>query len=176
MEWADALVWRSVLASSVALSDSAVRERLLHIHVVQQGFLHLWRQQPLPELPQPSHFPDTKQIASWGREYHENAAAYFAELGETALDDPLNIPWADQLAIRLGRPPSPVTLAQTILQVTSHSSHHRGQVNVRLRELGCEPPLIDFITWLWLAKPSADWGSVFARASNLQMEPTRAGT
>src|SRR5437773_1363713 len=84
--------------------------------------------------------------------------------------------WADQLAVRLGRPPSPVTLAQTMLQVTSHSSHHRGQVNVRLRELGCEPPLIDFITWLWLGKPSADWDSLSAGASNLQMEATRAGS
>jgi uncharacterized damage-inducible protein DinB len=166
MEWADALVWRSVLLNSVAMSDSSVRERLLHIHVVQHGFLHLWRQQALPELPKPSHFPDTKRIASWGREYHENVAAYVAGLEETLLDSPLSIPWADQLAVRLGRPPSPVTLAQTMLQVTSHSSHHRGQVNVRLRELGCEPPLIDFITWLWRGKPSADWDSLSAGASN----------
>ena len=176
MEWADALVWRSVFSNSVAVTDSIIRERLLHIHVVQHGFLHLWRREALPELPQPSHFPDTREIASWGREYHENAAAYVSRLAETSLDDPLAIPWADQLAVRLGRPPSPVTLAQTMLQVATHSGHHRGQVNARLRELGSEPPLIDFIAWLWLGKPSADWASCSAVASNLQMAPPSAGS
>jgi hypothetical protein len=37
-----------------------------------------------------------------------------------------------------------------------------GQVNVRLRELGCEPPLVDFIAWIWLGQPSADWDSLSA--------------
>lgn len=174
MEWADALVWRSVLSNSLAENDSTIRERLLHIHVVQHGFLHVWREQALPELPKPSDFPETTRLAAWGREYHQTAAAFVAALDEALLDGSLSIPWADQLAVRLARPPSPVTLGQTMLQVASHSSHHRGQINVRLRELGCEPPLIDFITWLWLGTPSANWDSLLRGASNLQMEPTRA--
>ena len=176
MEWADALVWRSVLLNPVVASDTTVRERLLHIHVVQHGFLHLWRQQSLPELPTPLDFPNTKRIATWGREYHEDVATYLDGLEETLLDSPLGIPWADQLADRLGRQPSPVSLVQTMLQVTSHSSHHRGQVNVRIRELGCEAPLVDFISWIWLGQPSADWDSIAEAASNVTMEPTRAGS
>jgi uncharacterized damage-inducible protein DinB len=139
MEWADALLWRSVLGNSVAACDSTVRERFLHIHMVQHGFLHLWRQQALPALPRPSDFPDTNQIASGGHEYHQTVSTFVAGLDETLLDTPLDIPWADQLAGRLGRPPDPVTVAQTMLQVASHSSHHRGQINVRLREVGAEP-------------------------------------
>jgi len=38
-----------------------------------------------------------------------------------------------------------------------HSTHHRGQVNARLRELGGEPPLADFIVWLWWGRPAASW-------------------
>jgi hypothetical protein len=28
----------------------------------------------------------------------------------------------------------------------------------RLRELGVEPPLSDFIAWIWMDRPEADWG------------------
>ncbi len=49
------------------------------------------------------------------------------------------------------------SLGQTLLQVTAHSSYHRGQVNVRLRELGVDPPMTDFIVWVWGRKPSPAW-------------------
>jgi hypothetical protein len=29
-------------------------------------------------------------------------------------------------------------------------------VNARLRELGAEPPLTDFIAWIWFGKPQAE--------------------
>ena len=176
MEWADALVWRAVLLNPVAASDSVIRERFLHIHVVQHGFLRLWRGQPLPKLPTVSDFPDSKQMASWGREYHRTASTFLAELPESVSDTRLEIPWADQLAVRMGRPAAPVTVAQTMLQVTSHTSHHRGQINLRVRELGGEPPLTDFIAWLWLGQPAAVWDLLSAGASKVQVEPTRVGS
>ena len=48
-------------------------------------------------------------------------------------------------------------MAETCLQVCSHSTYHRGQVNARLREIGAEPPLVDYIAWLWFERPAADW-------------------
>jgi uncharacterized damage-inducible protein DinB len=38
-EWADAEDWRAIEAHPAALADKAIRERLLHIHLVQHGFL-----------------------------------------------------------------------------------------------------------------------------------------
>src|SRR5580698_1629877 len=38
-EWADAEHWRAFEAHPAALDDKAIRERLLHIHQVQHGFL-----------------------------------------------------------------------------------------------------------------------------------------
>ncbi len=38
-EWADAEHWRAIEAHPAALADKAIRERLLHIHLVQHGFL-----------------------------------------------------------------------------------------------------------------------------------------
>ncbi len=37
-EWADAEHWRAFEAHPAALDDKAIRERLLHIHLVQHAF------------------------------------------------------------------------------------------------------------------------------------------
>jgi uncharacterized damage-inducible protein DinB len=165
MEWADALVWQSVLAVPDLATDSVLRERLFHIHLVQRGFLLLWRE-PLSELPGPPTFLDAAALASWGRQYHQEVAAYMGAVDQTALDESVSIPWADHIAARFGRPAAATTLAQTMLQVTSHSTHHRGQVNTRLREVGGDPPLTDFIVWIWLGKPTANWPVLHAHADS----------
>lgn len=38
-----------------------------------------------------------------------------------------------------------------------HTTYHRGQLNTKIRELGGEPPLTDFIYWVGLDKPKADF-------------------
>lgn len=156
MEWADALVWQSVLSAPNLATDSVIRDRLFHIHLVQRGFLLLWREPSAP-FPEPPTFSDAVALASWGRQYHQEVAAYVRGIDQTALDEPVSIPWADQAAGRFGQPAASATLAQTMLQVASHSTHHRGQLNTRLRELGGDPPLTDFIVWVWLGKPAANW-------------------
>ncbi len=52
----------------------------------------------------------------------------------------------------------PATWPESVLQVAMHTVYHRGQVARRLRELGAEPPLSDFIAWVWMDRPEADWG------------------
>jgi uncharacterized damage-inducible protein DinB len=156
MEWADALVWRAVLAAPNLAADSVVRDRLFHVHLVQRGFLRLWSE-PSATLPEPPTFSDAVDVASWGRQYHQDVAAYINRVDQAALAELINIPWAEHVSGRFGQPASRATLAETMLQVTSHSTHHRGQVNARLRELGGEPPLTDFIVWVWLGKPAAKW-------------------
>ena len=47
MEWADAEVWRAVLAHEPAGDDPRVRELLTHLHLVQRLFLVVWQKQPL---------------------------------------------------------------------------------------------------------------------------------
>ena len=51
MEWADALVWRAVLAlPAPAAADPALPARLFHVHIVQRAFLAIWRGAPLTDL------------------------------------------------------------------------------------------------------------------------------
>ena len=44
-----------------------------------------------------------------------------------------------------------------MIQVTIHSTHHRGQFNARLRQVGGEPPLVDYIAWVCFGRPPAEW-------------------
>jgi uncharacterized damage-inducible protein DinB len=61
---------------------------------------------------------------------------------------------------RLGRAPEMTTVGETVLQVAMHSQYHRGQINARLRQLEVETPLVDYIAWIWLGRPSPQWPEV----------------
>jgi uncharacterized damage-inducible protein DinB len=154
MEWADAKVWRSVLACHRSEGDAALRDRLVHIHTVQHAFLSIWRGEA-PDFRE--SFDGLRDVAQWGREYYGEVRPHLAEVADTDLDRIVIMPWAEMLSAVFGRKPDPTTLRDTMLQIPMHSIYHRGQVNTRLRELGGEPPLVDFIAWIWSGKPAADW-------------------
>ncbi len=155
MEWADAVVWKSVLALPQAHSDTRMRECLHHQHLVQWAYLQIWRDEPV-DLPDVLSFADLRTIHGWAREYYSQAPVYLDGLGAETLERQVQFPWAEQMVERFGSVKS-ATLAETILQITSHTTYHRGQVNTRLRELGGGPPLVDFIAWIWMGKPNAEW-------------------
>ena len=48
------------------------------------------------------------------------------------------------------------SIAQAYLQVCLHSQGHRSQCASRLRALGGQPPVTDFIVWL-TDRPQAQW-------------------
>jgi uncharacterized damage-inducible protein DinB len=153
-EWADALVWKAALSSGE--EDDELRAKLHHLHLVQWAYLHIWRaEQVRPrEL---STFPTLAGIRGWAREYYRELPSYMGALSDPDLGSEVRIPWADRLVQRFGRA-RPTTLAESVLQVALHSSYHRGQVVRRLRELDVEAPLSDFLAWIWMDRPEADWG------------------
>jgi hypothetical protein len=51
MEWADACIWKSVFESPAGHSDLTIRTRLYHLHMVHWTFLHVWLDEPLPQIP-----------------------------------------------------------------------------------------------------------------------------
>jgi uncharacterized damage-inducible protein DinB len=155
MEWADASVWGAVAALPLAAEDSNLRSRLHHIHMVQRAFLHVWK--ALPYKPQAADFPDNTSLLNWALEYYPEATKYIGGLTEEDLEKPVVMPWIKMFEARMGRAAEVPTLHETLIQVAMHSAYHRGQVNTRLRELGGEPPLTDFIAWVWSGKPRPDW-------------------
>jgi uncharacterized damage-inducible protein DinB len=78
-------------------------------------------------------------------------------VAESSLNREVEFPWAERLVERFGGARA-ATWSESVLQVVMHSSYHRGQVVRRLRELGSAVPLTDFIAWIWMDRPEADWG------------------
>ena len=159
MEWADAIVWKSVLEHSPVCSDAKIRGLLYHIHNVQRAFFYLWTNAPL-NFPKETDFKDIREIANYGFENYPNLFTYLNSIEAEELKMIIEIPWSKRLDSFFGKKVGNPTLVETILQVTSHSIYHRGQVNKRLREIGAEPQLVDFIAWIWYGKPEADWSSL----------------
>lgn len=162
MAWADALAWRCVLGCHAAHADERVRKLLVHIHIVQNAYVTIWKREPLV-LPNADAFPQLIDLYAWGRAQHEDIASYLSRLAPDALARPVAFPWAAELGEQYTHPFG-ATLAESFLQVALHSTHHRGQLLTRLRELGAKPPLVDFIAWVWMGKPVPDWRPVRMRA------------
>ena len=154
MEWADALIWRAVLSYPAAAEDSVLHDRLYHVHVTQHAFLQVWRG-VTAEIPLASTL-DTASLALWAKGFYVETRPDRLELegmlGRSVPDSLLS-----KAEARLGIGAITPTICDTVLQVVSHSTYHRGQINTRLRELGCDPPLTEYFVWVWRGKPEADW-------------------
>jgi uncharacterized damage-inducible protein DinB len=155
MEWADALAWRSVLALPEAQSDNRLRDCLYHTHLVQWAYLQIWRGETI-DLRDASSFEDLRDIREWSRAYHSQLHDYLNEFDAEVLEREVRFPWADQMVEQYGEAQA-ASVAETILQIAAHTTYHRGQINMRLRDLGAEPPLTDFIAWIWMGRPAAEW-------------------
>jgi uncharacterized damage-inducible protein DinB len=156
MEWADAEVWRAVRAHEPAGQDTRLRDLLTHLHLVQRFFLIVWQKQPLDPSREPQ-FATAADLRAWAQTYYAEANRFLDTLDERALTSEVVMPWVKSFEARLGRTLSTTTLGETMFQVTSHSTYHRGQVNARLRDIGGQPPLVDYIAWVWFGRPEPNW-------------------
>jgi len=157
MEWADALIWRGVQALPPSSDvDAAFRERLAHIHVVQRAFLQMWQKAPVTAPAEAEKLTDLAAVQAWTRPAYAEGQATIAALGIADFERPIVVPWSQYYMVE-GKPPAIPSLAETIVQVASHSTYHRGQVNTLLRSMGVKPSNTDFIAWIWQGKPAPDW-------------------
>ena len=153
-EWAEAVVWQAVLA--LPEQDAELHAKLHHVHMVEWAYLHIWRGEAIRPRGLAS-FPTRQALREWAREYYRELPEYLAGLAPADLAREVRFPWADRLIRRYGKA-QPAPWADSLLQVAMHCGYHRGQLARRLRELGADPPLTDFIAWIWMGRPVADWG------------------
>lgn len=149
LKWADAELWRALEAAPRTHADAGVHARLYHIHAVQHAYAQIWSGQP-PDLPAAEALPGLAALRAWAIQGHRELDTVLARLDESALDRPVDLPWKAHAK-------EPATLAETLLQVAMHSAYHRGQSAMRVRDLGGEPPLTDYVAWIWMGRPAASW-------------------
>jgi uncharacterized damage-inducible protein DinB len=155
MEWADALMWKSVHAVPAAPNDERLIALLHHLHLVQWIYLSIWRRE-MPAITDRKAYENARAVMDWARPYYAKAAAFIESLDEDALAQAVEFPWADQIAQRYGSAGA-ATLLETFAQILLHTTYHRAQVATRVRELGGEPALTDYIAWIWMGRPRAQW-------------------
>lgn len=148
-EWADAEQWRAFESHPAALQDKAIRERLLHIHLVQHAFLWLLgpRSQQF-EVKKIEDFASISDLKKYARGGLSQLNAFVKDLDPQHAET-IEVPWF--------KPPAKITIRQALMQAAMHSHYHRGQDATRLRELGGVPPTTDFIIWLHKGQPAAEW-------------------
>ncbi len=73
-------------------------------------------------------------------------AAVLARLDASTLAQP--IPYRTFAGVESANP-----IPDLIRHVVNHGSYHRGQISLRLRQLGEQPPSTDYIVWLRLPAP-----------------------
>jgi uncharacterized damage-inducible protein DinB len=133
-----------------ALEDKAIRERLLHIHLVQHAFL--WITGPRSESfssKKIEDFPSMADLKTYAREGLSQLDVLLKNASTGRLEEMIDVIWF--------RPPAKITVAQALMQAAMHSHYHRAQNATRLRELGGVPPTTDFIVGLHKGKPAARW-------------------
>jgi uncharacterized damage-inducible protein DinB len=155
MAWADARMWSAVGRLPGGAPDPRLLALLLHMHTVQQAFFSVWSGQPVG-FRQEHEFASLEELRVWALPYYQKADAFLHTIQANDLDTPITLPWARRMADRLGEGLHTPTLADTIFQVAHHTTHHRAQVNARLKELAIEPPLVDYIAWIWFGQPRAE--------------------
>lgn len=156
MEWADARIWDTALKLDAAREDEVARAVLVHMHSAQQAFLDAWHGQA-PTFRKPSDFSQLESLYAYATSYYAPARAFLETIDEGRFSEPLVLPWVGFIEERMGRPVAETTIGETIVQVFSHTTHHRAQVSARLRLLGGEPPIVDYIAWIWFGRPQPEW-------------------
>jgi uncharacterized damage-inducible protein DinB len=155
MAWADALVLTTITGNPVAACDGYILAKLRHSHAVQKIFLDVLRNSPID--PQETSDLDVEALSVFARSVHAETMRFLEALIPETLERFIGLPWSKTATAKLGFEVAAHTLAEALVQVPQHSAYHRGQVAARLRELGVDPPMTDFIAWIWRHKPAAAW-------------------
>lgn len=126
MEWADSRVWSAVLAHPQSRHDPRTRDLLQHLHGVQRVFLAVWKSESY-DLPAVDAPWDAEAARSAVQACYEELRDVLSRFDAAMLGRSAVMPSLARAEQRLGRKLEAPTLAETMVQVVIHSTHHRGQ-------------------------------------------------
>jgi uncharacterized damage-inducible protein DinB len=139
--WADTKHWKVFDTHPKALKDEKVQKRIQHIYQVQRAFLLICQKKNLDRRLL-VEVQDMSILKKNIEDSHKEAIEFVKNISDECLKEVVNIPWFKD-------PPVNITTEQALMQAAMHSHYHRAQNATRLREIGIDPPLTDYIVWLW---------------------------
>ncbi len=140
--WADQAHWKALHGNVALAEDPEIRKRLNHMLTALKMLTALSR----GEAPDTAGMKEIDSLVdlekAMGMAHRELASA----LASVDLDKMIPLP-------RGPRGPFEAPAGVLLLQVLTHSQHHRGQNASRMRQLGTTPPMTDFVVWYALGRP-----------------------
>ena len=119
-------------------SFPSVRDTLTHLLAVEWLWLERWRGRAPRTLLAPEEFPTLAALSQRWQTVEREMREHVAGLSEEALECPLT-------CISTRGQAWTYPLWRMILHLLHHQSYHRGQVTALLRQLGVQPPKVDFL-------------------------------
>jgi uncharacterized damage-inducible protein DinB len=122
----------------VGSSFDSVQETLVHMLGVEWLWLGRWRGRPPEPMLSPTELPSWDAVSAKWRAVEREMRGYLARLSEVALAQPVSYTSqkGDTFTYELWR---------QMFHLINHQSYHRGQVATLLRQLGVQPPEVDFL-------------------------------
>jgi uncharacterized damage-inducible protein DinB len=119
-------------------SFPSVRDTLVHLLAVEWLWLERWRGQSPRVLLSPEEFPTLAVIRVRWQTVEQEMKEYLAALPDEILEQPITC---------VGTRGNTWTYAlwRMMIHLLEHQSYHRGQVTALLRQLGVEPPTVDYL-------------------------------
>ncbi|MCX6629455.1 MAG: DinB family protein [Candidatus Solibacter sp.] len=119
-------------------SFPSLRDTLTHLLAVEWIWLERWRGRAPRVLLSPEEFPTLSALSQRWRTVEHEMREHVAGLSEEAIEWPMT-------CVSTRGQPWTYTLWRMILHLLNHQSYHRGQVTALLRQLGEQPPKVDFL-------------------------------
>jgi len=119
-------------------SFPSVRDTLVHLLAVEWLWLERWRGRSPRVLLPPDEFPTLEAVCDRWEVVEQEMEQYLAALPEEALNQPVTCTstrgntWT-------------YSLWRMMVHLLEHQTYHRGQVTALLRQLGVQPPKVDFL-------------------------------
>ena len=122
---------RDLHASFVSLEGT-----LVHILWGERGWLNFWQTLNFVPRPSPGDYPDFASLREAWTRHDEAYVTYLRGLAQQELDSSRTLD------------ATTYTLGELIQHALNHSTYHRGQVALLLRQLGHTPPFTDYHDYL----------------------------
>jgi uncharacterized damage-inducible protein DinB len=119
-------------------SFPSVRDTLVHLLAVEWLWLERWRGRSPRVLLPPEDFPTLAAVRERWYAVEQEMKEYLVALPEEVLEQPTTC---------MGTRGNTWTYAlwRMMVHLLEHQTYHRGQVTALLRQLGVEPPKVDFL-------------------------------
>ena len=140
--WADGEHWKLLHGNATLLEDTEIRKRLNHMAMAYEMLAGLAR----GEAPDVAGMKERESIGELETTMRKATEGLERTLASVALEKMIALP-------RGPKGPFEAPAGVLLLQALMHSQHHRGQNASRMRELGVEPPMTDFVIWYAVGRP-----------------------